>query len=76
MRFSLKHEADRVVRLGLGAHAQLLCVFPINMARIANQIVSVCAWLINFSPSIVPPPTDKKIDADSTSSDEDSELDV
>ena len=49
-------------------------VFPINMARIANQIVSVCAWLTNFFPPLVPPPTDKDTDACISSSDEDSDL--
>lgn len=29
---------------------------PLSMARLANQIVSVCAWLTNFQPSLVPLP--------------------
>ena len=32
-------------------------VFPLKMARLANQIVHVCAYLSNFSSSLVPPPT-------------------
>ena len=28
------------------------------MARIANQIVSVCAWLTNFQPALIPIPSD------------------
>ena len=32
-------------------------VFPFKMARLANQIVHVCAYLSNFSSSLVPPPT-------------------
>ena len=50
-------------------------VFPINMARLTNQIVSVCAWLTNFFPPLVPPPTDKEtVDDSSSSEDEDSDL--
>ena len=26
------------------------------MSRIANQIVSVCSWLVNFQPILIPPP--------------------
>ena len=29
---------------------------PNTLSRVANQIVSVCAWLTNFQPSLVPPP--------------------
>ena len=48
--------------------------FPINMARIANQIVCVCAWLTNFFPPLVPPPTDKETDTPTSSSAEDSDF--
>ena len=27
------------------------------MSRIANQIISVCAWLVNFQPVLIPPPS-------------------
>ena len=27
---------------------------PVTMIRVANQIVSVCAWLTNFQPALVP----------------------
>lgn len=33
-------------------------VIPLSMARITNQIVCVCAFLANFQPTLVPPPTD------------------
>ena len=33
-------------------------VIPLSMARITNQIVCVCAFLANFQPALVPPPTD------------------
>ena len=29
---------------------------PISLSRIANQIVCVCCWLINFQPVLIPPP--------------------
>ena len=32
--------------------------FPLSMIRIANQIVSVCAWLTNFQPALIPIPID------------------
>ena len=34
-------------------------VFPLKMARLANQIVSVSAYLSNFNVCLVPPPTDE-----------------
>ena len=30
---------------------------PLSMSRIANQIVQVCAWLVNFQPVLFPPPS-------------------
>ena len=48
-------------------------VFPINMAHIANKVVLVCAWLTNFLPPLVPPPTEKEI-SDSSTDDELSDL--
>ena len=29
------------------------------MSRISNQIVSVCAWLVNFQPVLIPPPSEE-----------------
>ena len=40
---------------------------PIKMARIANQIISVCVWLTNFQPALIPIPTE---DDDSNSVEE------
>lgn len=37
---------------------------PITMARLANQIVCVCAWLTSFQPSLVPPPQNDDVDSD------------
>ena len=34
------------------------------MARLANQIVCVCAWLTSFQPSLVPPPQNDDVDSD------------
>ena len=36
----------------------LKSTLPLTMARIANQIVSVCAYLVNFQPALIPPPID------------------
>ena len=41
--------------------------FSIPMARIANQIVSVCVWLTNFQPALIPIPSE---DDDSNSVEE------
>ena len=38
-------------------HKILTGVFPLKMARIANQIVTICAYLSNFHPALVPVPT-------------------
>ena len=45
------------------------------MARIANQVISVCAWLTNFLPPLVPPPMEKQTDSDISTDDEHSDLD-
>ena len=37
---------------------------PITMIRLANQIVSVCAWLTNFQPALIPLPSDHGIEED------------
>ena len=36
-------------------HKILTGIFPLKMARLANQIVVVCAYLSNFHPALVPP---------------------
>ena len=59
-------------------HKILRGVFPIKMARLANQIVVVCAYGSNFHPALVPPQStdiqDK--DLDGLSIDDQSESDV
>ena len=37
---------------------------PLTLARLANQIVCVCAWLTSFQPALVPSPTDDGGDSD------------
>ena len=48
---------------------------PISLARLASQIVYVCAMLTNFQPALVPLPTaagTSKSDVDDDESDSDS----
>ena len=38
---------------------------PITFSRIANQIVCVCCWLVNFQPVLIPPQADSEdVDVD------------
>ena len=32
--------------------------FPVSVIRLADMVVSVCAWLTNFESVLVPPPVD------------------
>ena len=38
---------------------------PLTLSRIANQIVSMCAWLVNFQTVLIPPYTEVEEDTDS-----------
>ena len=38
-------------------YAILKGTLPLSMSRILNPIVQVCAWLVNFQPVIIPPPS-------------------
>ena len=72
------------LNVSLANYAILMSTLPISMVRIANQVVSVCAWLVNFQPVLIPLPltddveqyfqscydTDSEYDADSEQSDE------
>ena len=52
---SLRIHVERAI--GRMKHSKILTgVFLLKMARLANQIVSVCAYLSNFQPALVPPP--------------------
>lgn len=37
---------------------------PITLSRIANQIVCVCCWLVNFQPILISPPSDDDTEVD------------
>ena len=43
-------------------YAILKGTFPNTMIRLANQIVSVCAWLTNFQPALIPLPSDLSVE--------------
>ena len=52
---------------------------PLSMSRIANQIVQVCAWLVNFQPVLIPPPSGDMDEVDTYFADlnnEDSDYDA
>ena len=58
-------------------YKMLAGVFPLKMARIANQIVTVCAYLSNFHTALVPvPDSQDKDDSDDSSDSGDSESNV
>ena len=54
---SLRIHVERVIGR-IKNYSILKNTLPITMARIANQIVAVCAWLVNFQPVLIPPPPD------------------
>ena len=37
---------------------------PLTMSRIANQIVCVCSFLVNFQPVLIPPPTNQNTESE------------
>ena len=52
---SLRIQVERAIGR-IKSYAILREELPITMARIINQIVTVCAFLCNFQPALVPPP--------------------
>ena len=54
---SLRIHVERVIGR-IKNFAILKSTLPITMIRLANQIVSVCAWLTNFQPVLIPLPGD------------------
>ena len=54
---SLRIHIERVIGRIKG-FAILKGTLPLSMSRISNQIVSVCMWLVNFQPVLIPPPSE------------------
>lgn len=54
---SLRIHVERVIGR-IKNYSILKGTLPISMIRLANNIVSVCAWLTNFQPSLIPLPED------------------
>ena len=52
---SLRIHVERVIGR-IKNYSILKSTLPISMIRLANQIVSVCAWLTNFQPVLIPLP--------------------
>ena len=50
---SLRIHVERLIGR-IKNYSILKSTLPISMIRIANQIVSVCAWLTNFQPVLIP----------------------
>ena len=48
LRIHVEHVIERIINYRI-----LKGTLPLSMARLANQIVSVCAWLTNFQSVIV-----------------------
>lgn len=60
---SLRIHVERLI--GRIKHYSILKgTLPISMIRLANQIVSVCAWLTNFQPVLIPLPTDSSVETE------------
>ena len=55
LRIPVERAIGRIKNYGI-----LSGVFPLTMVRLANPIV--CAWLTNFQPVLVPPPSDSHCD--------------
>ncbi len=53
VRIHVERAIGRIKNLGI-----LNGTFPLSMARVANQVVCVCAWLSNFQPALIAAPTE------------------
>ena len=51
LRIHVEHTIGRIKNYSI-----LKGTLPLSMARLANQIINVCAWLTNFQPALVPLP--------------------
>jgi hypothetical protein len=58
---SLRIHVERVIGR-IKNYSILKGTLPISMIRLANNIVSVCAWLTNFQPALIPLPGDTSTD--------------
>ena len=58
---SLRIHIERVIGR-IQNYAILKGTLPITFSRIANQIVSVCAWLVNFQAVLIPPNPIEEVD--------------
>ena len=56
---SLRIHVERVIGR-VKNYSILKGVLPLSMSRIANQIVYVCAFLVNFQPVLLPPPIEEE----------------
>ena len=50
LRVHVERAIGRIKHFGI-----LKATLPLSMARIADQIVTVCAYLVNFQPVLIPP---------------------
>ena len=60
---SLRIHVERVIGR-IKTYAILRGTMPNSLMRLANQIISVCAWLTNFQPVLIPPPAESCSDSD------------
>ena len=58
---SLRIHVERVIGR-IKNYSIIKGTLPISMVRLANSIVSVCAWLVNFQPALIPLPGDTSTD--------------
>ena len=58
---SLRIHVERVIGR-IKNYSILKGALPITLSRIANQIVHVCAWLVNFQTVLIPPKFVKEVD--------------
>ncbi len=58
---SLRIHVERVIGR-IKNFAILKQTIPITLSRLTNQIVCVCAWLVNFQPILIPPCSDNDED--------------
>ena len=71
---SLRIHVERAI--GRMKQYKIICsVFPLKMARLANQIITVCAHLTNFHPALVPTPNIGDMEVTSQDGDQFSEQD-